>query len=276
MSDVVAPLLSGSRVSPPALIRLAAALWFVIALAGNWAFALYIAAHYGRAAFAGNWQAWNERLINGFVAGDVFGNALLFLHMALALVLTFAGPLQFVPAVRKRAPTLHRWIGRAYLASAFVVSAGALYMIYTRDDLGLFGSTAVQVNAVLILVFSALTLRYALMRDFARHHRWALRTFIVVSGVWFLRVGYGLLAMIFQGPIPGANNSLTGPADVALGWASYLLPLAVLELYFLARERGGVLTKSAMATLLLACSVATAIGVVGAAMIFWLPTLNLI
>jgi hypothetical protein len=260
--------------SPSAALKWSAATWFAIALAGHWVFAFYIAAHYGGSAVAGNWQAWNERLINGFEVGDVFGNAMLFLHMALALVLAFGGPLQFIPALRARAPTLHRWLGRVYIWSAVIVSAGALYMIYTRDELGLFGSNAVQFNALLILVFSAFTLRYALARQFARHHRWALRTFVVVGGVWFLRLGYGLLAIIFQGPIPGATNNLTGPTDVALGWASYLLPLAVLQLYFWSKDSGGAVTNNVMAIALIACSVATAVGTFGAAMIFWAPTLT--
>ena len=255
-------------------LRWAAACWFSVALVGHWVFAFYIAAHYGGSALAGNWQAWNERLINGFELGDVFGNAMLFLHMALALVLVFGGPLQLIPALRARAPALHRWLGRAYIASAVIVSAGALYMIYTRDELGLFGSNAVQFNAILILLFSAITLRYAVARQFARHHRWALRTFIVVGGVWFLRLGYGLLAIIFQGPIPGATNNLTGPTDVALGWASYLLPLAVLQLYFWTKDRGGAVIQSFMASGLIVCSIATAVGTFGAAMIFWVPTLT--
>ncbi len=34
-----------------------------------------------------------------------------------------------------------------------------------------------------------MALRYALARNIDAHKRWAVRTFIVVSGVWFFRVG---------------------------------------------------------------------------------------
>ena len=51
------------------------------------------------------------------------------------------------------------------------------------------------------------------------------------------------VGMAFQGDIPGVTANLDGPTDVALGYASYLLPLAVLELYFFATDRNGAPLK---------------------------------
>ncbi len=39
------------------------------------------------------------------------------------------------------------------------------------------------------MICAAMALHYALARNIDAHKRWALRTFIVVSGVWFFRVG---------------------------------------------------------------------------------------
>ena len=101
-------------------------------------------------------------------------------------------------------------------------------------------------------------------RNIAVHRRWALRTFIVVSGVWFTRVIYAFLRILLDST-PGSTDDMTGPANIVIGFASYLLPLAVLELYFLARRSPSLLAKCAAAALLLAATAATSIGVYGTA-----------
>ena len=125
---------------------------------------------------------------------------------------------------------------------------------------------SVSINGVLIVIFAAITLRYAMARKIDVHQRWALRTFMVVSGVWFLRVIYAFLAIAIPGPTPGVTDDMTGPVNIVIGFASYLLPLAVLELYFLAKRSPSAFAKFATAALVLAAAVATGIGVYGTSM----------
>ena len=56
---------------------------------------------------------------------------------------------------------------------------------------------------------------------------------------------------------------MTGPTNVVINFASYLLPLAMLELYFLAKRSPSASVKFATAALVLAAGVATSIGVYG-------------
>jgi hypothetical protein len=105
-----------------------------------------------------------------------------------------------------------------------------------------------------------IALRYAIARKFDVHRRWALRTFIVVSGVWFKRVLGGFLR-IAVGPMPGSADDGTEPTNIAIEFASYLLPLAVLELYLLAKRNPSVFAKFAGAVLVLVAAGATGIGV---------------
>jgi|CXWL01.1.fsa_nt_gi hypothetical protein len=272
MSSIASPILAAPRPTADATLRGAAALWFVTALVGQYFFGYYIIASFGGEAVRGDWNAWTERLINGFIAGDLIGNIAVIVHITLAFVITVLGPLQFVPQIRRHAIGFHRWNGRAYITTAFVISVGALYMTFTRGTLGAFDANAVKLNAVLIIVSAAMTIRLALARNIDAHHRWALRTFLLASGVWFMRLGYGLLVMIFQGPIPGTSRALDGPVDIAVSFGCYLVPLALLELYFLSKRAGPAL-KFAMSAALVAATAATAMGIVGAAMIFWLPRL---
>ncbi len=265
--------LTGERERAPragAALQGAATLWFAIAFAGQMLFAIYIAIFYTGTAIDGRWDEWNKRLINGLIQGDFAGNAALVAHLVLAAIITFCGPLQFVPAIRKRAIGFHRWNGRVYVATAFVISLGAIYMIATRGAGG-FNAIAIQINALLIMVCAALTLRAVLRRNIATHHRWALRTFLLVSGVWFLRIGYVFLGVLFQGRPPGVGDNLDGPTDLALAYTSFFLPLIVLQLYFWAKDSKGVGPKWAMSSVLVVVSLVTAVGVLGNTFGSWIP-----
>jgi hypothetical protein len=239
----------------------------VPALIGQWFFAYHVAAVYIGTAFAGNFAAWNKVLFVGFVADDLVGNIALVAHLFIAFIITIGGTLQLIPQIRNYAPAFHRWNGRLYIGIAFVTSLAALYMIWTRDTFGgiLINDISVSLDAVLIMVFAALALRYAMARKIDVHRRWALRTFMVVSGVWFTRVIYAFLGIV-PGPTPGVADDMSGPTNIVIGFATYLLPLAVLELYFLAKRSPSVSGKFATAGLVFAAAVATSIGVYGTTM----------
>ena len=184
-------------------------------------------------------------LFVGFVAGDLVGNVALAVHLFIAFVITIGGTLQLIPQIRAHAPAFHRWNGRLYILIAFVTSLAALYMIWTRDTFGgiLINDISVSLDAVLIMVFAAIALRYAMARRIDVHRRWALRTFMVVSGVWFTRVIYAFLGIV-PGETPGVTDDMSGPTNIVIGFASYLLPLAVLELYFFAKRSPHAFTGS--------------------------------
>lgn len=265
--------LAGEHISAPrakAVLHGAAALWFSVAFIGQMAFAVYIAIFYAGTALDGEWDEWNRRLINGLLEGDLVGNTALVVHLVLACVITFCGPLQFVPAIRQRAIGLHRWNGRIYIITAFVISLGAIYMIATRGAGG-FNTIAIQLNAALILLGAVMTIRYALKRRIDLHHRWALRTFLLVSGVWFLRVGYAFLGMLFGGRPPGVSDTLDGPTDVALAYLSFFAPIIVLQLYFWAKDSASAPAKWTMAVVVTAAAGITGLGVFGNVVGSWLP-----
>ncbi len=270
MSETTAPQAWDAPAAARAALNTAAIAWFAAALIGQWLFAYHIASTYIAAALAGNAAAWNQRLFVGLVEGDAIGNIALAAHLFIAFVITIGGTLQLIPHIRTRAPAFHRWNGRLYILIAFVTSIAALYMIWTRDTFGgiLINDISVSLDAVLIMIFAGVALRHAKARDIAAHHRWALRTFIVVSGVWFTRIIYAVLAAV-PGDTPGDADDMSGPANIAVGFASYLLPLAVLELYLLARRSPGAPAKFAAAVLVLAAAAATGVGVYGAA-VRWL------
>lgn len=262
----------GSGAPGVLVLRASAIFWFVTAAVGQAAFAAYIAAFYGLASLKGDWASWNNVMFSGLIAGDVAGNAAILSHIALAFVITVGGPLQLIPQVRRHAPVFHRWNGRIYLLTACIVSLGGLYLTWARmDDLpSIVNGVAISLNGVLILFFGAMALRHALARNIAVHHRWALRLFLAVSGVWFLRIMVMGWVLANQGPV-GLGDRLEGPAGVVLNFACWAVPLAVLELYFMARDRGGAGARRLMAAGLVLLTLLMAAGIVMAAQFMWLP-----
>lgn len=253
----------------PKALKGAAALWFAIAFFGNAIFATYIAIYYGRSAAKGDWAQWSSQMINGIIPGDLFGNIALMAHITLACIISLLGPLQFVPAIRKHAIGFHRWNGRIYITTAVVISLGALYMIYTRGA-GQFDTTSIQINAALIIVCAALTVRNVLARKIDAHYRWALRTFMFVSGVWFLRVGYTFVGLMFQGDPPGVADG-AGWMDKTLAYVSFFVPALVLQLYFFAKDSKSNAGKWAMTGVLALAIIVTGVGVAGLTAFAWWP-----
>lgn len=246
--------------------------WFLVAAIGQLLFFAYIVVFYGGSTVRGDFDAWRKVLPRGMIAGDTTGNFLLATHLLMAATITFGGLLQLLPAVRARVPALHRWNGRLYMVFAVTISLGSLYLVWVRGTVGdtsqHLGST---LNAFLILLCAALAWRFAKARDFASHGRWALRLFLVVSGVWFFRVGLMLWLLIHQAPVGFDPKAFNGPFLTFLAFAQTLIPLAVLELYLRAQQRASTALRFALAAGISLLTVATAGGIFGAAMMMWLP-----
>lgn len=248
--------------------------WFTIAAIGQLGFVGFITAFYYTRTFSGDFAAWNDKaLIDGFKEGDDTGNMMFAIHVVLAAMMTITGLLQLIPHIRSRAPMVHRMSGRIFVLLACLLALGGLWLAWVRGtQLSSFNALAISLNGVLILAFAAPTVAYAVRRNIALHQRWAMRFFLVASGVWFVRVGIMGWQTIAQGPV-GMNGTMTGPADLAITFGSYLVPLAIYEAYHRARSSSSDAFKASAATLVFAATLVTAIGVHGTIFDMWLPRL---
>lgn len=245
--------------------------WFAATALGQLAFAAFIILFYYPPTLRGNFAAWNSKpLIDGHIAGDTGGNLGFALHVLLAAAMTLSGLVQLVPAVRSRWPRIHRISGRTFLASALLLAAGGLALVWLRGTyLTMPGAIAISLDGVLILLFAVMAWRTALNRDFAAHRRWALRTFAVASGVWLMRVGYITWGMTTGGL--GIAKGMTGPFDTIWAFATHLLPLALAELYLQADRSNRARAKQAMAAVLTVAALAILAGSAGAWLVMWGP-----
>lgn len=244
--------------------------WFAATALGQLLFIAFILLFYYASILSGNMAGWNEKpIVTGYVAGDEVGNSLFAVHVVAAALMTFAGLIQLVPQIRARWPRIHRWSGRIFLTFALLLSVGGLWLTWVRESyLTVTGAVAITLDALLIIWFGTMAWRTAMQRNFAAHRRWALRTFIVASGVWFMRIGYMVWGITTGGA--GIERGMSGPFDLFWAFATHLLPLLILEIYFVA-ERGRSAVQHVMAGVLWLGAVLILLGSGGAWMIMWSP-----
>ncbi|MGF1669001.1 MAG: DUF2306 domain-containing protein, partial [Balneolaceae bacterium] len=253
----------------------AAIFWFIIAFIGHLIFVLYIVTLYGVSLFEGDFERWNAMMSNGYKEGDITGNIYIGIHLLLAAIISIGGPLQIIPKLREWVPKFHRWNGRVYVTTAIIISLTGFYLTWIRGSAaGAFEmDVAITINALLIILFAVIAIRYAMARNFTVHRKWALRLFMVVSGVWFFRVGLMLWLVIHQKPVGFDPVTFQGPFLTFLSFAQYLLPLLFLEIYFWAQERAGQTGKIGTAALIAVLAIAMGVGIFGASMGMWLPNI---
>lgn len=251
----------------------AAALWFVGAAAGQTAFAAFIVAFVLPRLAAGDLPGLNDKPhLTGYQPGDAMGNLQLIAHLLLGALMTLSGLLQLLPALRRRWPGLHRWNGRVFLLSALVTTLSGFYLTWIRgSQLNLGSALSTSANGVLILLALALAWQAARRRDFAAHRRHALRAFLLVNGVWFLRLGMVMTGMLMAAG--GRQLEVDGPVFLAVSLLSWALPLALLELYFAAERSPRAGMRYAVAGVLASAALLTAAAGLAAWLFLWSPRL---
>jgi len=256
-------------------LQASATFWFIVAASGLWVFVFYVAAYYIAPGLLGGLPAWSELRLpddaNVYTAGDGGRNIAMAAHLFVAVIVMGGGILQLIPQIRTRFAAFHRWNGRIYIVTAISTSLAGLYMVWIKEtnSENVVGHISISLDGVLIIIFAVLTMRYAIAGHINVHRRWALRLFMVVNAVWFLRIGVMLWFLIFAGPTP-----YFGIFFKVWGFGQYLLPLAVLELYFRAKRSAGTRGKFAMAGGLVFLTIVMGIGIVMATMGMWLPRIG--
>lgn len=91
-------------------------------------------------------------------------------------------PMQFSDRLRKRYTKLHRVMGRVYVAGVFVLAPLGAYVQWLEEGPmgGTRGFTILSiVNVVMLIVPTAMALRFAMKRNIALHRQWMTRSYAV-------------------------------------------------------------------------------------------------
>lgn len=258
----------------PKLLDFSAKFWFIIATIGQWIFGFYVVSVYHVSTFKGDFEKWNTVLPKGYVAGDWKGNLLVGIHVILAAIMVIGGPLQFIPQIRERFRTFHRWLGRIYVYTAIIVSSVGFIMVWTRGTVGdTFMHVTNSMQTFYIIIFAILAVKFAREKQFAKHRNYTLRLFMVVNGVWFFRVGLMAWLVINQSPVGFNPDTFTGPFLWVLSTFAYAVPISLilLEMYFYAQKKQNQAFSTATSAIIFLFTIIMAIGIFGATMGMWLP-----
>lgn len=172
------------------------------------------------------------------VAGNVFRTPWLVVHVAGAAVALLVGPLQFVRHIRRRAPALHRWIGRTYVAGCLVGAAAGL-LLASGTSTGPISTAGFGTLAVLWMLVTGRAWRLATQRRFDEHREWMIRSFALTFAAVTLRLYVPMAVAVPMIPFLDAYRAIS-----FLCWIPNLL---AAELYVRAARANALKKTSAVA-----------------------------
>ncbi|WP_063752399.1 DUF2306 domain-containing protein [Streptomyces natalensis] len=115
-----------------------------------------------------------------------------YLHIVFAGLALSVGPFQFVRAIRRRWPAIHRWTGRTYVVAIAFGSVAAFVMSFVSEA-GLVGFFGFGSLAVLWAWTTYRGYRAIRGHDVAEHRAWMIRSFALTFAAPTLRLWLGLL-----------------------------------------------------------------------------------
>lgn len=249
--------------------------WFIIMILGQLFFAYYIAKYYGGLTMEEGVGAWGKNLFITIKEGGIFANIFIVAHVFLAFVVVLGGPLQLIPSLQNKAKTFHRWNGRIYFVTAIAIAITGVGLRLTNELPGGFiGSFGQFLNAFFICTFSVLAWRSVIKKNIQAHRRWAIRSFLMVSGVYFMRLTFGFWLLVNNFTLPGSTENFDGPFDRFLVIGFTTIPLVFSELYFYAQDTNRAVGKYLMSATLFLLTLAIIAGTFMAVQVFWLPLLG--
>ncbi|GGR58194.1 putative membrane protein [Nocardioides luteus] len=175
-------------------------------------------------------------------------------HIFFGSVMLTCGVLQLWPWLRAHHPTVHRWSGRAYVATGIPTAVAAL-VTSQFPAAGPAQQVGNTFGAALLLLCTVQGYRAARQRRFKDHRAWMYRSYalafsIVVNRFW------GVALIILYVPEVMTNPDLS-PADptfasaaAASAWVSWVVNLLIAEwiIQRTSRRRAGSRNRQASAS----------------------------
>jgi uncharacterized membrane protein len=121
------------------------------------------------------------------ILANLFRRPWLDVHVAGAATALLIGPLQFLPRLRARYRTVHRWVGRTYVAACLVGAVGGLFLALGTSA-GPIATAGFGSLAVIWFFVNVQGWRRAMDRRFEEHRAWMIRSFALTFAAVTLRL----------------------------------------------------------------------------------------
>lgn len=166
-------------------------------------------------------QGWEHHLITHPIA--------IYFHFACGPMALLAGCIQFLKQVRIKAPAIHRFIGKVYVASVCLAAISALPLALTTKS-GPVASSGLLVLAIIWFGVTVYAAWLAINGNIDSHRKWMMRSYaLTYAGVnlrLLLAVATGFLDMDYESTYP------------VIVWLSWLFPLVAIEVYIFEMSYG--------------------------------------
>ena len=169
------------------------------------------------------------------VASNRFLNPWIIVHAASAATALLLGPVQFLPAVRRRWPRVHRWTGRTYVVGCMAGGASALVLAAGVSS-GMIAGAGFGALGVVWMYMTGQGWRTARARRWPAHRRWMVRSFAMTFSAVTLRIYMPLAGVL------GFDLMRAYPAIAWLCW----VPNAILAELYLRKGRASPAVDSIM------------------------------
>lgn len=162
-----------------------------------------------------------------------------YLHISFAGVALVTGPFQFIGALRRRAPLVHRTIGRIYLVSVLIGGTASLIMapFNTAGFVGFFGFGTL---GVLWLITGGKAYRAIRAGDVAAHQAWMIRNFALTYAAVTLRLWIGILITVQLTTFGGEFDDAWSNVYAAVPFLCFIPNLVVAEIMIRRRRLPGL------------------------------------
>ncbi len=167
----------------------------------------------------------NEPYNPGFLEHPVVTS----LHVVLGGVFLSLGSIQFVPRVRNRWPTYHRWAGRVLVGVALTVGAAALFLALFVPFSGWPGRIGNGFFASYFLFGMTRAVIHIRRRNVALHREWMIRAFAIALGIATMRLIF--VPALIIADVAEASDPIVKTLSVASFMTAFLLHAAVAELW---------------------------------------------
>jgi uncharacterized membrane protein len=144
----------------------------------------------------------------------------LLLHITGGMVGLLTGPFILWLGMKRRRMTLHRRLGKTYVASMGLSSIAALYMS-THTDFGWVFGMGLAGLAVAWITTTSLALLSIRRRIIPQHQEWMIRSYVVTFGFVSFRIFAGILEVAGIGTVPERLS--------AASWFCWAVPLLITE-----------------------------------------------
>jgi uncharacterized membrane protein len=160
------------------------------------------------------------------IAHNSFLNPWIILHAGAAATALLSGPLQLLQPLRRRWPSVHRWLGRLYVVGCLLGGASGL-VLAAGVSTGPIAQAGFAALGVLWIYVTLQGWRMARAHRWADHQRWMVRSFALTFAAVTLRLYIPIVLVL------GLDFSTSYRA---IAWLAWVPNVIAAELYLRRRS----------------------------------------